>query len=206
MASGVSGVKFFGEQLVGGHGRAADDDLAGAVVIGRDWETGTTTSGKNSSISFYSVDMEGSRRCWTFRTFGETNLDLHGLDAYSNQGSGEEMLGFLKMDNPGNSAVVLNGNSIRGVWKNERPIALSGTLGPGFHVHEQGTRTNSVRFGGATSSSFVVNLAKQSQLAQATALFCSGSRGQFLLGGMLLRNNSGVLERSTDWGTTWTAT
>ena len=198
------GYHFFGGQFAGGVNQTVDQDLLGAVVVGKDYITGAV--GTTPNIIFDGIDFENTKYMHAIRGFGQTTMTIRNCSFLqtdsSTQGLLDASLSIIKNDNALQSQYIFNNNDIKGYWKSIKAFDITGQ-GSVCYVQETGTilesnvKFNNVAVGNGTP------LMVQSQCSLGAAFWRSGSSPKSLMGSVITRMTSGKIERSYDWGTTW---
>lgn len=199
------GWHFFGGQLGGGNARTVDDDDAGAIIIGKDYEAGNI--GTVGNIIFDGIDFEGIRYMHTFRSFGPTTMTVRNSSFLqtdtSTAGKAAATISVLKATGSGQSKFIFTNNGMKGFWKGAKAIDIVGQ-GSLIEVYEEatmyssGTTINNVAW---TSKPLMV----QSKCNLGQAKWRESFVSMHLFGGTIFREiNTGKIEQSRDWGVTWT--
>jgi hypothetical protein len=207
VAAGAGGINFKFGQLTGGDSQGADRDDIGAVVLGKDYITGTI--GSVDTVSFNNVDFEGMKYIHAIRAFGQSLLDVNTCKFLStNLATTEEKpLSIIKITTGNQTRLNLINNTVSGVWKSAKAIDIGGQ-GSVLNLFEANTSmiNGTVTFNGQQNPD-KTPLMEQSKIPMGAAFYRGDNVNKFLLGGMLIRPNLALsrMEISYDWGVTWYA-
>jgi hypothetical protein len=203
--SGADGFHFIGGQLSAGRDLTADRDDLGVITINRDWLAGTTTPGEASRVTLTGTTFEGWHRLWAVRIYQPIrDLVFRDVAVTSKNTAGQAAapLGFLKHSNPFHDNITFDGLVFQGEYKTAL-LSLTPATGSANPTYiERGTSgrptVNSVQ-----QDLFARGMFDRAGLTRGIAL-SGGTKSILMLDGLRLRNNSGVLETSTN-GTTFVA-
>jgi len=204
ISPGGGGYHFYGGQLGTDLNFGSANDLAGTVVMGKDYITGSTAGG-GTSANFDGTSFEGTNYAWVFRAYGSAYLFTNEI-AMNPSNASYPAIGVYKNTTFGTGQLEMRGSSISGAWANTNTggalIVVSGvtqSLNP-YPIIEEGTIvTGSTPYinGVATNISSITD---QSGVQQ----YATSHSGQGIEhNGLLFRNNGGVLQTSLNQGGTW---
>jgi hypothetical protein len=217
ISPGADGIKITGGQLSAGSGNVATVDTDGAIIAGKDYLTGVT--GGDGTIALDSVDFEGAG-VWEIRAFGPVNFTERNCDFLSNGST--NAIGIFKDDNTQTSWVKFYDNVWGGDWRNATPVVISGDYGATQLYSNGWTNGNgTISFncpatGCSGGTALNINLSSD-PLVYSTATigrheehfvsYGTGSPSVTVqdLDGTWYATISGILNYSTNQGTTWTA-
>ncbi|MNU34919.1 Pectate lyase superfamily protein [compost metagenome] len=198
------GWHFFGGQLAGGPARTVDDDLSGAIIIGKDLITGAV--GTVGNLIFDGIDFEGTRFMHNFRSFGQVTMTVRNCSFLQTDSSANGLLAaplaIWKATGASQSKVIFENNGVKGYWKSVKAIDVAGQ-GSLIEIHERATAFESnVKFNNAAWTSGPMLLQSKCDLGHAH--FRQGfNTAKYLVGPVLYEDSIAGLKRSTDWGATW---
>jgi hypothetical protein len=200
ISGGSGGFQFRGGQMAGGQSLTAPDDSAGVVVLGKDYLTGEV--GPVGNVSFEGVDFEGFKNMHAFRTYGEVELNVKNCGMQPLD-SAKPALSFLKGTGVGSSSITLEKFKIRGYWSEPKLINISGEY-DGCSIQEYNMK---YKCNIAGSNKDGASLLVQSKCDRGQALYRWQGFNILVLGKTMIRTHwsTGALEKSSDWGITWTA-
>lgn len=198
------GYHFFGGQFSAGAAQTVDQDLLGAAIIGKDYITGAV--GTVPNIIFDGIDFENTRFMHAIRGFGQMTVTIRNCSFLQTdstaQGLLDASLGIIKNNAALQSQIILVNNNVKGYWKAIKSLDITGQ-GSVCYVEEKATilesnvKFNNVAVGNGTP------LMVQSQCSLGMAFWRSGSAVKQLCGSLITRTTGSVVDKSTDWGTTW---
>lgn len=192
------GYHFHGGQITSSWASGANTDLRGSVIAGKDYLTGTT--GRAATCNFDGIDFEAQQRCWIVRTFAEVSLSFR--DCQFNGSGANRTIGIFKGTTWQNGRLSLQNNRITGSYTNGKAtlIVIEGFFS-GMSFFETGTSGGGFVAAAEAPNADDEPLLVMAKFSNALALL----PGSIMLGQLLLRNNAGVLEKSTNWGGAWSA-
>jgi len=197
------GWHFFGGQLAGGPARTVDDDLSGAIIIGKDLITGAT--GTVGNLIFDGIDFEGTRYMHNFRSFGQVTMTVRNCSFLQTDSSAPGLLAaplaIWKATGAQQSKAVFENNGVKGYWKSVKAIDIAGH-GSLIEIHEKATSLESnAKFNNVawTAGPLLV----QSKCDLGHAHWRQGFATRYLVGPVMYEDVTAGLKRSTDWGITW---
>jgi hypothetical protein len=191
------GFHFIGGQVNAGEGLSSAEGELGAVVLGKDYLTGAT--GAVGSIDFNGTNFEGTQWVWMIRQFAEGN-PLFTACAFNASSSTAPCLGMWKGEAVLQSTVTFIAPRIVGTYSEAKLLQVV-TPGSTFEVFEEGTTSERLTIDGASTT--VHSMLAQSEFVRGQGFYTVLSTPIWVTNGTLIRANSRVFERSTNWGSTW---
>ncbi|WP_128894129.1 PA14 domain-containing protein [Longirhabdus pacifica] len=189
------GFQFYGGQMTSGWYENNINDERGVITLGKDYITGRIGGVGNFSVD--GVNLEGFKLCWAIRCFDTAKATFRNVGMQANDPS-IPAIGVFKSSLMAQSRIVFDRFQANGNYSNAKLIQVDNTYalasitevncGYGGSIQGQGT------FGGS--------MLVQSEIDIGQSLFRK-DYSQLLIGSILLRDNNGALEKSSDWGTTW---
>lgn len=200
ISGNAGGFHFWGGQLNVNRQGTTNEDGKGAIIIGKDYTSGST-SGDTVNVDFNGMDFEECIYAWFCRGYGEHSLAFRDC-AFLANGSAA-VIGVYKNSAYKNGRTVLENCRVKGTFSaNANALA---TVEGGF-----GGRTwveTATSGGGITTGSGEVDV-NNNPLAYHAKLdfsFAVGAEYTVMPREMLMRRASGgEIETSGDWGTNWT--
>ncbi|MNW45736.1 hypothetical protein D3C74_230080 [compost metagenome] len=132
------GYHFIRGQVSAGHNLAADTDIAGAIVMGANYEDPTNAAfyGDAGNVSVYGVDVEGFKRCYAIRSFGRINFMSFG-SSYLATSATNVAMGVIKATGAENGTALFAGSTIKGTYSQD--LASIAGNGSAFYFQEENT-------------------------------------------------------------------
>lgn len=197
IANDSGGFHFYGGQFVSNAFQASNQDGNGAMIIGKDYITGTMGGVLNVTVD--GVDFEGFKRCWAVRGYDQIGLTLRNCGMNPTD-STIKAIGLIKFTNAKQSKIYLEKINIKGYWSGTNLIDIGGNYDDCSLVELNSWIDANIASAGVTSSSLVA----QSQITLGQGIFRANNHNTIALGKVFLRENgTSGLQVSTDFGATW---
>lgn len=153
------GYHFRGGQLTAGQNTTTPNDLAAAVIMGKDYLTGVLGE---SQADFSGTSFEGTNFAWVFRAFNQTNLVCNAIVLNPTSPSAPA-IGVFKGTTMHSSRILLLGASIGGNWSNPALASIDGGAWTEIATYTQAAHPSI-----AQVNQFIDSIAAQSGLAPVT--------------------------------------
>lgn len=197
ISGGGRGYNFYGGVFnANNNSGTTPNDLRACVILGKDYLTSAT--GNCTDIIFKGNNFKSFRYCWGVRAFGTATASLEGSTWNPDSGAA---IGLLKMTTAAASKVNLEGQNVSGTWSGTVLVNIAGDTNE-FAITETGSYYSATINGASVTGSGIL---VQSQVSKGQSIYRSGGLNVLQLGLILLRDNAGTLETSTNWGGAWSA-
>lgn len=185
-----------GGQLTASRQAAAEEDLRGVVILGKDY---LGAAGAEDTEITLETSFEGFKRCWAIRAFKLVKITAHST---FNANAASAAIGFYKNAAHGASYVTLDGCGFVGTFSKastEMVIREGSTSGSTWH--ERGS-WGSYKDGTGETSALFNNMARRAEVSRA-----QGTRDGniFYMQGMEFKVTGGILEVSELHKESWRA-
>lgn len=199
IAGGSGGFHFRGGQYNVNRQGSEDEDLKGAIIIGKDYTSGVA-SGDVVNVSFDGIDFEECNYSWFVRGFGQHSLSMRDCAFLAN--GAHPVIGVYKNSAYKNSRTVFENNRVKGTFSANSSALV--TFEEAFGGRSWVELTTSG--GGVTTGSGEVNLddSPLALLAKLDFAHATYPEGTLIARELLLRHASDKLQISADWGINWT--
>jgi hypothetical protein len=209
VSPGFTNARFYGGQY--SSSPASADDTAGVITFGKDYTTGTVGGATMGGLLFEGIDFEPVQNCWCIRGFADLSGGGHVRCCTVLANHASPGLGFLKQEYTGNTHQNkwwFEGLRFSGKFTNAALISNANS-GSSAYISESGLSVtspctaNGVNIAG--DKMLMYSLLVQSALTfLGRASYRAGGVTVEVIGGLMLRNNGGKLECSSD-GSNWSA-
>jgi hypothetical protein len=173
MGGNTGGYHFFGGQINAGQGTSSPADSSGAVILGKDYLTGTTAE---ATVDFHGTSFEGTDYAWLFRTFWQSNLTCIACNLNPADGS-HPAIGVYKGTNFLGGRVHLENCTISGFFSAASLASVAGVNGglDGSYWTELNTYTAAQEPTVNGTGTYITSIAEQAGIANIATIIKSST-------------------------------